>query len=76
MSNRAQRRSAVKYFRRRCGKDLITTLTDDLALINTDPALKAALAYWLSVVELRRPICISCKVSFVDGNAEPVGFFS
>ena len=52
----------------------MTYLSDDLALIDGEPVLKAALAYWLAACEERRPICIGCRSGFVDRSAEPAAY--
>jgi hypothetical protein len=69
---RHERRSAIT-FRQRAGNHLVTFLTDDVELIDGNPALKSALAHWLAVVELRRPICIGCRSCFMDG-AQPAAY--
>ena len=67
MSNRRRSR-LVHDFRRRCGSHLITYLSDDLALIETDPLLHAAMVHWLAQCEVRKPVCIACQKGFADDD--------
>jgi hypothetical protein len=67
MSNRAQRRSDTRAFRREVHRDhILTHLIDVNADLDGYPLLSRAAAYWRSGIPTRKPYCIACRSSFAE----------
>jgi hypothetical protein len=74
MSNRAQRRSSIRVFRKRAGTFLQTTLVPSDAPLDHRPVLVDAVRFWQANRSARRPSCIGCKAKFADASTEPAAF--
>src|SRR5258705_9757986 len=67
MSNRAQRRSDTRAFRREVHRDhILTYLVDVNADLDTYPLLSRAVSYWRGNIQQRRPFCPACRANFAD----------
>lgn len=69
--NRHDRRASVKSIRH---SDLITHLIAADVALDDHAMLHNAVLHWYANIAARRPICISCKLSFLDAEAR-VGAF-
>lgn len=69
--NRHERRSAVRSVRH---TDLITHLISAETSLSDHATLRNAILHWRTNIDVRKPICIACKASFLDDDAR-VGAF-
>lgn len=69
--NRHQRRASVKSIRH---SDLITHLIAADVPLDDHAMLHNAVLHWYRNIDVRKPICIGCKASFVGDQAR-VGAF-
>jgi hypothetical protein len=70
VSNRHQRRSDLRAFKRKAHREhLVTYLVaaDDDVSLDHHPLLSCAVSFWRGNVEQRRPHCPACKANFADG---------
>jgi hypothetical protein len=74
MSNRHQRRTELRFFKREVHKaHLVTYLTAADAPLDGHPLLCRALSYWRGNIQQRRPYCPACRANFAD-DAHPGAF--
>ena len=67
MSNRAQRRSDRRAFRREVHRDYILThLIDVRADLSAFPMLANAAAAWGAAIPYRKPFCFCCRTNFAE----------
>ncbi|KRQ01848.1 hypothetical protein AOQ72_10555 [Bradyrhizobium yuanmingense] len=69
--NRHARRASVKSIRH---SDLITHLIGVEVPLDDHATLHRAVLHWYSNIAARKPVCIACKVSFLDDETR-VGAF-
>ncbi|MBR0698109.1 hypothetical protein [Bradyrhizobium lablabi] len=69
--NRHARRSDMRLFRR---SDLITHLIAADVPLDDHATLHSAVLHWYGNIEIRKPVCVGCKMTFVGGKAR-VGAF-
>jgi hypothetical protein len=74
MSNRHQRRTDLRSFKREAHKaHLVTYMVPVDISLDGHPLLRDALSYWRSNIQQRRPTCLACKTGFAD-DAHPGAF--
>lgn len=76
MANRHQRRASVSAFRHTARAGLTTfLLASDDALLDRQPLLRDAVAYWRANMPSRRPVCICCQGRFTGEARVEVAAF-
>jgi hypothetical protein len=69
MSNRHQRRTDLRHFKREAHKAHLVTYmiaADDEVSLDRHPLLRNALEYWRGNIQQRKPICPGCRASFAN----------
>ncbi len=69
--NRHARRTDMRMFRR---SDLLTHCVAADTSLDGHPLLRKATLHWHSNIEVRKPVCIACKLSFLDNDARVGGY--
>ena len=71
VTNRQARRRAVAALRREVAGGLLLTYLVAADARLDQPLLSKARAHWFAQIEVRKPCCISCRVSFARNEAQP-----